>query len=52
MEEAGALSDRIGIMSKGVLKAVGTTAELISKTGTQTLEDAFVALATETEVKV
>lgn len=50
MEEAAALSDRIGIMTKGLLKAVGTVAELTAKTGTQTLEDAFVALATETEV--
>jgi ABC-2 type transport system ATP-binding protein len=52
MEEAEALSDRIGIMSKGELKAVGTAAELISKTGTRTLEDAFVALVTESEVSV
>jgi len=52
MEEAEALSDTIGIMSKGELKAVGTAAELISKTGTRTLEDAFVALVTELEVSV
>ena len=52
MEEAQALSDRIGIMSKGELKAVGTADELISKTGAQTFEDAFVMLATECEVKV
>lgn len=49
MEEAEALSDRIGIMSKGILKAVGTSAELMVKTGTRTLEDAFVALATKSE---
>jgi ABC-2 type transport system ATP-binding protein len=47
MEEAEALSDRIGIMSEGELKAVGTSAELMSETGTRTLEDAFIALATE-----
>ena len=47
MEEAEALSDRIGIMVKGALKAVGTSAELISLTGAKTFEDAFVALATE-----
>ena len=52
MEEAQALSDRIGIMSKGILKAVGTADELISKTGAATFEDAFVMLATEPEVKV
>ena len=51
MEEAEALSDRIGIMSEGELKAVGTSAELMSKTGTRTLEDAFVSLATEPGVR-
>ena len=50
MEEAEALADRIGIMSKGELKAIGTAAELISSTGARSLEDAFVALATGTEV--
>ncbi len=52
MEEAQALSDRIGIMSKGELKAVGTAAELISQTGAQTFEDAFIALATKSEVNI
>lgn len=47
MEEAQALSDRIGIMAKGELKAVGTASELMGKTGTKTLEDAFISLATE-----
>ncbi|MBN2256888.1 MAG: ABC transporter ATP-binding protein [Anaerolineaceae bacterium] len=50
MEEAEALSDRIGIMSKGEIKAVGTAGELISKTGSKNFEDAFVACATEPEV--
>lgn len=45
MEEAEALSDRIGIMANGRLKAVGTAAELTEKTNTPTLEDAFVSLA-------
>lgn len=48
MEEAEELSDRIGIISKGHLKAVGTAAELVARTKTDKLEDAFVALATET----
>lgn len=52
LEEAEALSDRIGIMVKGELKALGTAAELISKMGTKTFEDAFVALATESKVRV
>lgn len=45
MEEAAALSDRIGVMAAGHLKAVGTLSELTALTGTSTLEDAFVALA-------
>jgi ABC-2 type transport system ATP-binding protein len=47
MEEAEALSDRIGVMVKGELKAVGSAAELVLRTGAKTLEDAFVALATD-----
>lgn len=50
MEEAEALSDRIGIMTKGVLKELGTVKELIEKTGTEKFEDAFIKLATESEV--
>lgn len=45
LEEVEALSDRIGVMTKGRLVAVGTSAELIAQTGTTNLEDAFVALA-------
>lgn len=45
LEEAEALSDRIGIMAAGKLCAVGTVQELLAKTGTDKLEDAFVALA-------
>lgn len=45
MEEAEALSDRIGVMASGRLVKTGTAAELLAATGTQTLEDAFVALA-------
>lgn len=52
LEEAEALSDRIGIMEKGKLRAVGTAAELISKTGAKSFEDAFIALATESEGKI
>lgn len=45
LEEAEALSDRIAIMSRGELKAVGTAKELMSRSGTEKLEDAFVAFA-------
>ncbi|WP_249730523.1 ABC transporter ATP-binding protein [Paenibacillus sp. J2TS4] len=51
MEEAEALSDRIGIMAKGKLKAVGTATELMAKTNTKTLEDAFVSLAAKKEAE-
>lgn len=50
MEEAEALSDRIGVMEKGRLKAVGTAQELISLTGAPNFEEAFIALATSGEV--
>ncbi|MFP7208097.1 ABC transporter A family member [Bacillus safensis] len=50
MEEAEALSDRIGTMAKGKLKAVGTAAELKESTNTKSLEDAFVSLAAKEEV--
>jgi len=45
LEEVEALSDRIGVMTKGRLTAVGTAAELTEQTGTAKLEDAFVALS-------
>ena len=51
LEEAEALADRIGIMAKGRLKAVGTSAELKQKAGCDKFEDAFIALAGEGETK-
>ena len=45
LEEAEALSDRIGIMAKGVLKAEGTADELKAKAGTSDFEEAFVRIA-------
>lgn len=44
MEEAQALSDRIGIMKDGRLLALGTAEELKQRAGTERFEDAFVAL--------
>ncbi|MEA4870106.1 MAG: ABC transporter ATP-binding protein [Christensenella sp.] len=49
LEEVEALSDRVGILSKGKLAAVGTVAELLQQTGAKNFEDAFIALATEAE---
>ena len=46
MEEAESLSDRIGIMVKGSLIDVGTAEELIKKTNTNNIEDAFIKIAT------
>lgn len=44
MEEAEALSDRIGIMKNGKLLIVGTAEELKSQAGTDKFEDAFITL--------
>lgn len=44
MEEAEALSDRVGIMKNGRLLSVGTPGELNEKTGTSRLVDAFLAI--------
>lgn len=47
LEEAQALSDRIGIMNKGHLVAVGTAKELCVAAGTDTFEDAFLHFTEE-----
>lgn len=47
MEEAEALSDRIGIMKGGKLLVVGTADELKQKVGCDKFEDAFVAIVKE-----
>jgi len=52
LEEAEALSDRIGIMAKGELKAVGTVNDLLKITGAQKFEDAFVTLSTDGRVSI
>lgn len=50
MEEAQALSDRIGIMKSGRLLAVGTVEELNKKAGTNDFEAAFVSIVKEDAV--
>ena len=50
MEEAEKLSDRIGIMSNGNLVDVGTVKELIQKSNSKNLEDAFIKIATGGEL--
>ena len=47
MEEAEALSDRIGIMKSGKLLAVGTVEELNEKAGTKDFEETFVSIVKE-----
>ena len=47
MEEAEALSDRIGIMKSGHLLAVGTVEELNRAAGTNDFETAFVSIVKE-----
>ena len=47
MEEAEALSDRIGIMKSGRLLAVGTAEELKKRTGKADFEAAFVSIVKE-----
>ena len=47
MEEAEALSDRIGIMKNGKLLVVGTARELVEKTGADRFEKAFISIVKE-----
>ena len=49
MEEAQALSDRIGIMKNGKLLASGTAEELITLAGAYDFEGAFVSIVKEGE---
>jgi len=44
MEEAEALSDRIGVMKNGRLLVTGTAQELMDRTGENRFENAFIAI--------
>ena len=46
MEEAEALSDRIGVMAGGELLFVGTKEEMFASSGKQSVEEAFIELVT------
>jgi sodium transport system ATP-binding protein len=50
LEEVQALCDRVVVLAGGCVVAEGTPAELCQRTGTATLEDAFVALTDCAEV--
>lgn len=52
MEEVEALADRVAIMMKGQIKAIGSVQELLEQTGTTRLEDAFVSFASEGGVAI
>ncbi len=47
LDEAEALSDRVGIMKNGKLLTVGTSEEIKRKTGRERFEDAFISIVTE-----
>ena len=47
MEEAEALSDRLGVMKNGRLLFTGTVKEMKEKTGTERIEDAFIKMIKE-----
>jgi ABC-2 type transport system ATP-binding protein len=47
LEEAEALSDRIGIMNRGRLQMVGTASDIVLKTGKPNFEEAFLSLTDE-----
>lgn len=44
LEEAAALSDKIGIMNEGILVMEGTASQITEETCTESLEDAFLKL--------
>ena len=50
MEEAQALSDRIGIMKNGKLLVTGTARELMEIAGTDSFEQAFISIVKEAYV--
>lgn len=50
MEEAQALSDRIGILKNGRLLAVGTAAELTDRAAAADFEEAFISIVKEADV--
>lgn len=47
LEEAEALSDRVGLLKEGNLMAVGSVPEIKQQTGCSSLEEAFIALLKE-----
>lgn len=50
MEEAEALSDRIGVMKDGKMLFVGTTDDLMKKMSADKFEDAFISIVKESRI--
>jgi sodium transport system ATP-binding protein len=51
MDEAQRLCDRVAIIHKGRLQALGTPAELVAQTGASSLEEAFVRIVGEEQLR-
>jgi sodium transport system ATP-binding protein len=51
MDEAQRLCDRVAIVHKGRLQALGTPAELVAQTGASNLEEAFVCIVGEEQLR-
>ncbi len=47
LEEVEFLADRIGIISRGRMRAIGTRDDILRETGASALEDAFIMLSEE-----
>ena len=47
LEEVENLTDRIAIISKGKIKAIGTVPEILEMTAENNLEEAFLKLSEE-----
>jgi ABC-type multidrug transport system ATPase subunit len=51
MDEAQRLCDRVAIVHKGRLQAFGTPTELMAQTGAPSLEEAFVRIVGEEQLR-
>jgi sodium transport system ATP-binding protein len=51
MDEAQRLCDRVAIVHKGRLQTLGSPAELVAQTGTLSLEEAFVCIVGEEQLR-
>ena len=49
LEEVENLADKVAIISKGKIKAIGTVSEIKKQSDSKSLEDAFIKLSEENE---